>query len=54
MIWFPKTISFSVFYKGIVIEAENEKNAKDVVQSYLKINPERLLDYPKDIINKIL
>ena len=29
-----------ITYEGIVIEAENEKQVQDLVQSYFKTNPE--------------
>ena len=32
-------------YEGIVIEAENEKQVQDLVHIYLKINPERFVEY---------
>ena len=40
-------------YEGIVIEAENEKQVQDLVQSYFKTNPESFVVSPEDIINKV-
>ena len=40
-------------YEGIVIEAENEKQVQDLVQSYFKTNPESILESPKDMISKV-
>ena len=34
-------------YEGIVIEAENEKQVQDLVQSYFKTNPESFVEYPE-------
>ena len=31
-------------HEGLVIEAENEIQAKDLVQSYFKTNPERFVE----------
>ena len=40
-------------YEGIVIEAENEKQVQDLVQSYFKTNPENFVESPEDMINKV-
>ena len=40
-------------YEGIVIEAENEKQVQDLVQSYFKTNPESFVESPKDMISKV-
>ena len=40
-------------HEGIVIEAENEKQVQDLVQSYFKTNPESFAVSPEDIINKV-
>ena len=40
-------------YEGIVIEAENEKQVQDLVQSYFKTNPESLVESPEDMISKV-
>ena len=40
-------------YEGIVIEAENEKQVQDLVQSYFKTNPESFVESPEDIISKV-
>ena len=40
-------------YEGIVIEAENEKQAEDLVQSYFKTNPESFVESPEDMISKV-
>ena len=40
-------------YEGIVIEAENEKQVQDLVQSYFKTNPESFVDSPEDMISKV-
>ena len=40
-------------YEGIVIEAENEKQVQNLVQSYFKTNPESFVVSPEDIINKV-
>ena len=40
-------------YEGIVIEAENEKQVQDLVQSYFKTNPESFVESPEDMINKV-
>ena len=34
-------------HEGIVIEAENEKQVQDLVQSYFKTNPESFTESPK-------
>ena len=40
-------------YEGIVIEAENEKQVQDLVQSYFKTNPESFVESPEDTISKV-
>ncbi len=40
-------------YEGIVIEAENEKQVQDLVQSYFKTNPESFVVSPEDMISKV-
>ena len=40
-------------YEGIVIEAENEKQVQDLVQSYFKTNPESFVESPEDMISKV-
>ena len=40
-------------YEGIVIEAENEKQVQDLVQSYFKTNPESFVESPEDLISKV-
>ena len=40
-------------HEGIIIEAENEKQAEDLVQSYFKTNPERFVVSPEDMISKV-
>ena len=40
-------------YEGIVIEAENEKQVQDLIQSYFKTNPESLEESPEDMISKV-
>ncbi len=40
-------------YEGIVIEAENEKQVQDLVQSYFKTNPESFAESPEDMISKV-
>ena len=40
-------------YEGIVIEAENEKQVQDLVQSYFKTNPENFVESPEDMISKV-
>ena len=40
-------------YEGIVIEAENEKQVQDLVQSYFKTNPESFVWSPEDMISKV-
>ena len=40
-------------YEGIVIEAENEKQVQDLVQSYFKTNPESFVESPQDMITKV-
>ena len=40
-------------YEGIVIEAENEKQVQDIVQSYFKTNPESFVESPEDMISKV-
>ena len=40
-------------YESIVIEAENEKQVQDLVQSYFKTNPESFVESPEDLISKV-
>ena len=40
-------------HEGIVIEAENEKQVQDLVQSYFKTNPESFIESPEDMISKV-
>ena len=40
-------------YEGIVIEAENENQVQDLVQSYFKTNPESFVESPQDMISKV-
>ena len=40
-------------HEGIVIEAENEKQFQDLVQSYFKTNPESFVKSPEDMISKV-
>ena len=40
-------------HEGIVIEAENEKQVQDLVQSYFKTNPENFVESPEDMISKV-
>ena len=40
-------------YEGIVIEAKNEKQVQDLVQSYFKTNPESFVESPEDMISKV-
>ena len=40
-------------YEGIVIEADSEKQAQDLVQSYFKTNPESFVESPEDMISKV-
>ena len=40
-------------YEGIVIEAENEKQVQDLVQSNFKTNPESFVESPEDMISKV-
>ena len=40
-------------YEGVVIEAENEKQVQDLVQSYFKTNPESFVESPEDMISKV-
>ena len=40
-------------YEGIVIEAENEKQVQDLIQSYFKTNPESFVESPQDMITKV-
>ena len=39
--------------EGIVIEADNEKQVQDLVQSYFKTNPESFVDSPEDMISNV-
>ena len=40
-------------HEGIIIEAENEKQAADLVQSYFITNLERFVESPEDMISKV-
>ena len=40
-------------HEGIVIEAENEEQVQDLVQSYFKTNPEIFVESPEDMISKV-
>ena len=40
-------------HEGIVIEAENEKQVQDLVQSYFKTNLERFVESPENMISKV-
>ena len=40
-------------HEGIVIEAENEKQVQDLVQSFFKTNPDSFVESPEDIISKV-
>ena len=40
-------------HESIVIEAENEKQVQDLVQSYFKTNPESFVESPQDMISKV-
>ena len=40
-------------HAGIVIEAENEKQVQDLVQSYFKTNPESFVESPEDMFSKV-
>ena len=40
-------------YEGIVIEAENEKQVQDLVQSYFNTNPENFVESSEDMISKV-
>ena len=40
-------------YEEIVIEAENEKQVQDLIQSYFKTNPESFVESPEDMISKV-
>ena len=40
-------------YEGIVIEADNEKQVQDLVQSYFKTNPESFVESPEDMISNV-
>jgi len=39
--------------EGIVIEAENEKQVQDLVQSYFKTHPESFVESQEDMISKV-
>ena len=41
-------------HERIVIEAENEKQVQDLVQSYFKTNPESFVESPEDMISKVM
>ena len=40
-------------HESIVIEAENEKQVQDLVQSYFKTNPENFVESPENMISKV-
>ena len=40
-------------HEGIVIEAENETQVQDLIQSYFKTNPESFVESPEDMISKV-
>ena len=40
-------------HEGIVIEAENEKQVHDLVQSYIKTHPESFVESQEDMISKV-
>ena len=40
-------------HEGIVMEAANEKQVQDLVQSYFKTNPESFVESPEDMISKV-
>ena len=40
-------------HEGIDIEAENENQVQDLVQSYFKTNPESFVESPQDMISKV-
>ena len=40
-------------HESIIIEAENEKQAEDLVQSYFITNLERFVESPEDMISKV-
>ena len=40
-------------HEGIVIEADNEKQVQDLVQSCFKTNPECFVESPEDMISKV-
>ena len=40
-------------HEGIVIEADNEKQVQDLVQSYFKTNPESFVESPEDMISNV-
>ena len=40
-------------HECIVIEAESEKQVQDLVQSYIKTNPESFVESPEDMISKV-
>ncbi len=46
--------TFSTKHEGIVIESENEKQVQDLLQIYFKTNPESFMEYPEDMINKVV
>ena len=46
--------TFSTKHEGIVFESENEKQVQDLLQIYFKTNPESFMEYPEDMINKVV
>ena len=40
-------------HEGIVIEADNEKQVQDLVQSYFKTNPESFVESPEDMMSNV-
>ena len=40
-------------HESIVIEAENEKQVQDLVQSYFKTNPDSFVESPEDMFSKV-
>ena len=40
-------------HEGIIMEAENEKQVQDLVQSYFKTNPESFVESPEDMVSKV-
>ena len=40
-------------YQSIIIEAENKKQAREIIRKYFDNNPEKLLDFPDYTTSKI-